>query len=322
MATKSDDAQRWLQHLVEADQGLDFVRSGGSLLRVASTSTPTAHRSFLSALNDFTDQAQVPLLQVSYETCDRLQYPQKVIAAIGETVDFPQLFRDIAHLIWRHLGYAGSSVLARDVSAVTGNSLMDLRGEFRAEVRRMLDNGPTLSRDFRSIVPRILVDGVIDGPHAERGYIEQFRSYLRGLLSARDLYQLGIMKKVTRETATSTLRSLLALYSMTSNPGVVLHLDLRWSSDHDLLSTLDRTVFGPTKQARVWIYQWMRELIDTLDRFSSTIIIVEVGPSFRDPSFSGRGWGLYDALRLRLEDGVRPADGDSNLSAPFITFGA
>jgi hypothetical protein len=321
MTTKLDEPNRWLQHLLDVDLSLEFVQRGGSLLRVVSTGSPATHWSLVAALQSTSESEQLPLVQIGHGNCEKLQYPNKIVAAMGETVDLAALFRAIAHRAWRQLGYAGSSVTARDVSEVTGRSLMDLRSEFRFEVRRLLESGPPLSRDFRNVVPRVL-DAVIDGPQAERNYVEPFRSYLRGLLSARDLYQLGVMKKVTRETATSTLRGLLALHSLTSTPGVVVHLDLRWGSDHELLSTKDRRILGPTKQARIWIYQWVRELIDTFDTFSSTIMIVEVGPSFGDPSFSGRGWGLYDALRLRLEDGVHPADGAPNLSAPYVAMGA
>ena len=196
---------------------------------------------------------------------------------------------------------------------------MDLRSDFRAELRRAFDSGPALSRDFRSAVPRVL-EGVTDGPPHERLVIGQFQSFLCGTLSARDLFQFGFQKKVSRETATSTLKNLLALFAHANRNGVLLHLDLRWITDHELLSAGGRAVFAPTKQARVWVYQWIRELIDGLDRFSSTLLVVEFGPSFEDPSFAGRGWGLYDALRLRLQDGVHPLDGMQNPSAPFVAL--
>ena len=311
----------WLAHLMEFDKCGEYLTDGGSLIRIASTSDVAAHEQLSDALSARAEVSQTQLLSISRDNCDKLQYPHKIVATLGEQVDLTVLFRGCASEVWRRLGYPSIGVTARDVSERHGGSLMDLRSDFRAEVRRMFDSGPDLSRDFRSAIPRVL-EGVIDGPPQERLVIGQFQSFLCGTLSARDLFQFGIQKKVCRETATSTLRNFLALFAFANRNGVLLHVDLRWITDHDLVSADGRAVFAPTKQARVWVYQWIRELIDGLDRFSSTFLVIEFGSSFQDPSFAGRGWGLYDALRLRLQDGVHPVDGGQNPSAPFVALGS
>lgn len=311
----------WLSHMVATDHCGEYLEEGGSLVRIVSTPDEATHAQLVDALRRVTEDLQIGMISVSHHNCDQLQYPHKIVAALGEQIELRDLFHACAAQVWRRLGYPPTGVTAREVSDRHGGSLMDLRSDFRSEVRRMFDSETNLSRDFRSAIPRIL-EGVLDGPHQERIVIGQFQSFLLGTLSARDLFQIGIQKKVNRETATETLRNLLALVALANRTGAVLHLDLRRVTDHELVAQGGRLVFATTKQARIWVYQWIRELIDGLDRFSSAFIVVEFGPSFPDPSFAGRGWGLYDALRLRLQDGVHPVDGKQNPSAPFVSLGS
>ena len=222
--------------------------------------------------------------------------------------------------MWTRIGYPSSAVTATEVGAHHGLPTLEIRRDFRDELQSLLREKHQLSRDFAAAT-RHVINGVIDGTQAERLALGQFESYLTGNLTARELFQLGVQKKISRETATSALRNLLALHRLAGRSGALLHLDLRWATNHEQLPKTEAGGYVPTKQARTSIYQWVRELIDSLDRFSSTFICVEFGPNFRDPAFHGRGWGIYDALRLRLEDGVKPADGP-NPSASFVPLAA
>jgi hypothetical protein len=300
------------------DSGRDFLVNRGSLIRVVVTVQPTVHAVLERELVRLADATGLQLVCISAKNCDKLQFPHKVVASIAQELDLREFFRDCAREVWRRMGYVTTECSVRRVSELHGVSMMELRQDFRSELGSFLREGPQMSRDFNTAIRRVL-NGVIDGSNEERVLVGQFLSYLLGLLPVRELFQLGVQRKVARDTATSTLRNLLSIPCLAGRAGTIAYLDLRWTTDHEQLTGLDR--LGPTRQARSWIYQWVRELIDSQDRFSSTLMCVEFGPSFIDADLYGRGWGIYDALRLRLEDGVRPADGP-NPSAPFVLLGS
>jgi len=304
----------WTRHLTDIDNFPGYLLLGGSAVRVVVTEDADTHVELVDELGHLERSHELVGIRVDAGSCGKLHQPQSILAAIARRVDLFDVFTHVARRIWRDLGYPSTEVTIAKVAERHGLLHNELRTEFRAESRRFIGDLPGLSRDFRTAIHTVLLE-VIDHDHRGRAVAQRVESYLLGTLGAKDLFELGIQRKVSKETATPAMRNLLALLCAARPQGTLLHIDLRWATDELLLT--EGPAWRATKTQRIAIYQWVRELIDGVDRFTSTLICVEFGPQFPNASFSGRGWGLYDALRLRLEDGVRPVGGP-NPSAPFV----
>lgn len=304
----------WTQHVADIDNFPGYLLLGGSAVRVVVTEDDDTHVELIDELTRLERSHELVGIRVDAASCGKLHQPQAILATIARSIDLFGAFTDVARRIWRDLGYPSTEVTIAKVAERHGLLHNELRTEFRLESRRFVAELPGLSRDFKTAIHSVLLE-MIDSDHRGRAVVQRVESYLLGTLGAKDLFDLGIQRKVSKETATPAMRNLLAFLHAASPSGTLLHIDLRWATDEHLLT--EGPVWRATKSQRVAMYQWVRELIDGVDRFTSTLICVEFGPQFPNASFSGRGWGLYDALRLRLEDGVRPVGGP-NPSAPFV----
>ena len=64
-------------------------------------------------------------------------------------------------------------------------------------------------------------------------------------------------------------------------------------------------------------YELLRELVDSADRLSSTLLVVASNPDFLDPSErQARGFGMYPPLRTRVMNEVH----DKNLINPMASL--
>lgn len=305
----------WLRHLEEVDGLRQFLEPGGSLVRVVTSHDRVTHTSLVDELSRLSGRLGLVQVGVDRLTCPRLHLADDVVAVAGGSLDFPELFARIARRVWNRIGAVGGNYLLEDVRAILCKTYPDLRSDFRSEMDRYLADFPGFSRDFRSAI-RVILIGVISGGHAASDALERVESYFTGTGTLKELREIEIQRRLTRETATRILRNMVELCRAAGHIGTLLHLDFRWLSNPELVPS-EFSFRRASRTQRVAAYQWIRELIDGVDHFSSLLICTEFGPKFPDPDFRGSGWGLYDALRLRLEDGVRPIGGP-NLSAPFI----
>ena len=310
--------QAWTGHVADIDDFPGYLLLGGSAVRVVVTEDDRAHKDLNEALSDLAEAAQLEHVMLDAMSCPRLYQSPAILSAVARSINLVDIFNRIARRIWARLGYPSVEVSVAKVAERHGLLHDQLRTDFRDETGRFLEQLHGLSPDFKNAMRRILLR-VSDGEHRGEAGVRYLESYYAGTLGARDLYEVGLHRKLTKETATPALRNLLALLAAADHAGSLLHLDLRWVTDETLLT--EGPLRPASKSQRLAVYQWVRELIDSVDRFTSTFIVVEFGPQFTDPRFNGRGWGLYDALRLRLEDGVRPAGGP-NPSAPFVPLGS
>lgn len=309
----------WLRHLEDADELIQYLETGGSLLRVVTSRDQWTHRSLVDELHGLCTRMNLRRLAVDHFDCRRLYSAPDVVVSVAKKMDIYDVFAHVARRIWKSLGSVDDKFLLEEVRFILGASPSELRVDFRSEMEQFFGNFPGFSRDFRLAVRSVLLDLIVGGA-SSRIAIQRVESYFLGSGTVKDLRDISIQRKLTRETATRVLRNLVELNRAAGSRGTLLHLDFRSLSDHEMVPG-DYLVRSASKSQRIAAYQWIRELIDGNGQFSSCMICVELGPNFPDPNFRGRGWGLYDALRLRLEDGVRPVGGP-NLSAPFIPLAA
>ena len=317
--------ETWLENLLNKDMSKDFLLAGGSLIRFVIVEDQETHDQLHKLIRQTLKEINFSVFGVPSHQVD-LQHPHRVVIEIARKLSLDNYIRDFAARIWRLCGYENLEL--RRVSAVAianeahANDLEDrymrvLREQLGLSARTsQTHEGPhsrQLSRDFANGL-RTVCNELMDDGHSQS--LNIFKSWLRGESTVATRKVMRVQWPIKKENATSTLRSLMALPPMSSKGGTVLHLDIRWLTDPKTVTNAT-THRNPTKAARTAVFQWIRELIDQTSEFRSSLIIVEVGPSFASQDPKGVGIGTYDALKNRiLDDAV--ISGDPNLSAVLV----
>jgi hypothetical protein len=268
--SKPIEANFWTEHLLKQDASLDFVKAGGSLVRFPIAENDKAHRSLVSALRSAKEQNQLAFFTVPSHACE-IHRPDKVLSELASRWNTESYATAVIRNVWKELRYdASESILLSDASRATGQDPNPMFSRFNRNLRDLLGRGLN--------------------NQGER-------------LTAADRRSIGIMWPVKRDNATSILRSMLAFSALAGWTGSILHFDIRFVTDHAKYDEIN-SPNTYTKQKRIALYQWLREIIDQTQHFSKTVIVVETGPTFIDQSQFGIGIGIYDALKNRIVDDV------------------
>lgn len=308
--SKPIEADFWTGHLLKQDASLDFVKAGGSLVRFPIVDSDEGHKSLVAALRSAKEQNQLAYFSVPSHTCE-IHRPDKVLSEIASRWNTKSYATAVISSIWKELRYdASESILLNDASRATGQDPNPLFSRFNRNLRDLLGRGPSnqgsslnsirFNRDFANGAIASMIS-LIEGDDTE---LKIFEAWLRGdRLSAAERRSIGIMWPVKRDNATSILRSMLAFSALAGWNGSILHLDIRFVTDHSRYDEIN-SASAYSKQKRIALYQWLREIIDQTQHFSKTLIVIETGPTFIDQSQFGIGIGIYDALKNRIVDDV------------------
>jgi hypothetical protein len=308
--SKPIEANFWTEHLLKQDASLDFVKAGGSLVRFPIAENDKAHRSLVSALRSAKEQNQLAFFTVPSHACE-IHRPDKVLSELASRWNTESYATAVIRNVWKELRYdASESILLSDASRATGQDPNPMFSRFNRNLRDLLGRGLNnqgsqlnsirFNRDFANGAIASMIS-LIEGDDTE---LKIFEAWLRGeRLTAADRRSIGIMWPVKRDNATSILRSMLAFSALAGWTGSILHFDIRFVTDHAKYDEIN-SPNTYTKQKRIALYQWLREIIDQTQHFSKTVIVVETGPTFIDQSQFGIGIGIYDALKNRIVDDV------------------
>ena len=308
----------WINHLMIHDSSLNFIKQNGSMMRFVQVDDDSTHENLKQVLISTKKTHSMARFTVPSHLCD-LNRPDYVLNLICQSFPLKSYLVAVCKRTWKTLGFdAKESILLTDAYHSLETEPNGLAKRFANELRnttgRKLKGSDTessakFSRDFANAV----INCCADLTQGDDSQIRIFESWLRGTAcTAAERRSLGIMAPIKRETATANLRSLLCLTSLAGWNGSILHLDIRSLTDHEIYTNLPAVKISKAK--RIGVYQWLRELIDQVQFFTSTLIIVEVGPGFLDQLPTGKGVGLYDALKNRIIDDVS-VNGIANQSA-------
>jgi hypothetical protein len=311
----------WMSHLIVHDSSLNYIGQNGSLIRFVEVSDDVSHLALKQVLNDTHKEQNVALFSASSHLCN-LNRPDLVLHLLCQRFPLRNYLVAVCKQVWRDIGFVSDdSVLLADAFRVLGGEPNGLLRKFVKQLRDLtgrslattnMDEGARFSRDFSNALINCCTS-LTDGDYSQ---IRVFESWLCGGPStAAERRPLGIMSPVKRETATANLKSLLCLMFISGWTGSILHLDIRSLTDQKSFSDIPSSNVSKTK--RIGTYQWLRELIDQVQFFTGTLIVVEVAPGFVDQSPTGKGVGLYDALKNRIIDDVI-VDGPANRSAVSV----
>ena len=319
-------AEVWLQNLLTHDKSQEFLVAGGSLIRFVVVSDQATHEEFHELVRSKFKQINFSVFGVPSHVVD-LQHPHRVVIEIAKKLSLEYYIKQVAIRVWQDCGLDNSELRAvRAIATQNETHSYDLEERYMKKLRERLglgfttlqtsENAPNsrqLSRDFANGLRMVCGEFMEEGNSRS---FNIFANWLRGDSTVSTRKMMRVQWPIKKENATSTLRSLMALPPMANKGGTVLHLDIRWLTDPKLVESASAR-FNPTRAARTAVYQWIRELIDQTSEFRSSLIVIEVGPSFTSQDPKGVGIGTYDALKNRiLDDAI--FSGDPNLSAVLV----
>ncbi len=303
-------SREWLVALTSADHLIEHLNSKGSIIKFCVVNSHSDHEELVKRLDNLCDDNRLNLLAVDGSRTD-VSAPENIVRFVANGLRTEHSVNAFVRHVWREAAYENEDLkpLMR-LAADKDIDKISLNQSFESALRRVLprssevDHVPAFNRDFRNALLKLAAITREEGQTSpiRAQLIDGFHTWMTGMAPAHILKMLGIQWKLRRTNATQILRSVLALAPLNGFKASILHLDLRYVTNTEILTT--PTPVKYTKNKRIGTYQWLRELIDQTHLFDSTMIIVEVGPLFLDQSATGPGIGRYDALKFRVLDDI------------------
>ena len=186
--------------------------------------------------------------------------------------------------------------------------LQELRPAIRVEVAQ----NRRMARDFRVAMTQLCLNENVAG---NGDYVGQpLLDWLTGANTRiGNVRHFAIHTPINRTTARHFMESALYWIGYAGYAGIVILFDNR----RVMLSRRpqDGSRFY-TKAMVIDHYELLRELIDSADQLSRTLVVVSTGPDFLDEDTRSRGFGAYPALMTRVMNDVR----DRNLVNPMASL--
>ena len=248
----------------------------------------------------------------------RVHMPQDIFHAISRQVDWRWLTRSVIVVLADRLNYRIDSIDPSEpgvydaIGKANGLDAGEVLRELRVAVRDFVATNRHMARDFRVAMSHLcLLENVGEnGQYNGQPLID----WLTGEnLRIGNVRHFGIHAPINRTSARHYMESALYWIGFAGYSGTVALLDTT------RVTLARRPPDGSrfyTKAMVIDHYELLRELIDTTDRLSRTLMVIATGPDFLDEDTRSRGFGSYPALMTRVMNDVR----DKNLANPMASL--
>lgn len=249
----------------------------------------------------------------------RVHMPQDIFYAISRQLDWREMARRVIAALAGKADYRVDDV---DPSADDGiyaaigaaNSLdaATVLQELRPTIRNQVTRNRNMARDFRVAMSHLcLAEGT--GYGSEYGG-QPLIDWLTGANPRiSNVRHFAVHTPINRMTARHFMESAFYWLRYAGYAGIVILLDNR------RVTLARRPADGSRYYTRPMVidhYELLRELIDSADRLSGTLVVVASNPDFLDEDTRSRGFGIYEALMTRVMNDVH----DKNLTNPMASL--
>jgi hypothetical protein len=311
-AMKPED---WIQ-FVTAEYLETFITAGGSSIKFA---VPLDDAAF-SKLNDaLTQQAwNAGFLAVEIDAEDtRIHMVDQLFFRLSEQISWDiaaeRLLGELAHELRYAVPATLGSELYEDLARENGIDGNMMLMEMKKKISDRVFRNTELAKEFRVAMSHICIARLSGGDEGATT-IRVITDWLTGrntAVSAVKPYQ--IFNRVSRNNARHLIESTLRWLSMCGYPGIVMKIDARRLTA--TRNPRDGSVYY-TKAMVLDAYEVMRQFIDATDRLRNCLLVVVPSVEFLDEDPTGRGLGVYEALKFRIFDEIR----DRNLVNPMASL--
>jgi hypothetical protein len=277
----------------------EFVGAGGAMVRFAVGETATDLAATRRSLKTLAEESQLHFFDVDGSTT-RLQYPNEILAAVAEQIDFHRLMTSFLFQAIIDEGYevpsSAQDFVLRDIATLNEILPKDVHQVINARIKSGIMRDRRLVRDVRYALWAIAREVLRGVPSELTGDVP--KRWLRGQVSSiRELRDFGIVQKVTRYNARGLLRSILTwLPASQWNGSIVFVNGVR-------LAEARNPRDGKLHYSRLAlsdVYEVMREFIDETDDMSHVLLVFAMPRDFLSIDPRGRGMGAYQALQFRV----------------------
>ncbi len=293
-----------------------FIKDGGASVKFA-VAADGARQSLLSALAAQSRNLGAAFVKINAMDT-RVHMPQDIFFAISRQVDWRLAARRVIVQLARDKDYATAKVdpAAPDniyASIGEANSLdrVSILQDLRVAIRDKVARNRGMSRDFRVAMSHLcLAEDTDSGGYRDQPLLEWLTGENTRISNVRDFQ---VRTPINRTTARYFMESLLYWIRYAGYAGSVIFLD------NARVTLSNRPADGSRFYSKLTVidhYELLRELIDSAERLSATLVVVASSPEFLDETSGARGFGVYPALMTRVMNDVR----DKNLVNPMASL--
>lgn len=303
-ATNSIGIQSWVESL-GTEYLESYIREGGASVKFA-VSAPEGAQRLDAALAEQAGSLGYFLARVNAADT-RVYMPQDIFFAIARQVGWRYLARRMVVRLAEGRDFNTDGVdlatpgnIYAAIGAVNGLEAASVIQPLRVEIQEKISQNRRMARDFRVAMSHLCL---LEDADAEGYGGELLLDWLKGINTRiSNVRHFFIRTPVNRTTARHYLESALYWIQYAGYSGTVILLD-------NARVTLSR---NPRDGVRFYSrpmvidhYELLRELIDSADRLTGTLVVVAAAPDFLDENTQSRGFGIYEALMTRVMNDVR-----------------
>lgn len=286
----------------------DFVGAGGAMVRFVVGDTHAAAAEAKRLLRQLASQARLRFFEVDGAQT-KLHYPNEILAAVAEQIDFHGLMTSFLFQAVLDEGYdvpvGAEDFVLKNIATMNDVLPNDVHGVINARIKSAILRDRRLLRDVRYALWAIAREVLRGVPSGMAGDVPT--RWLSGPSpSIRELRDFGIVQKVNRYNARGLLRSVLTWLPASQWHGSIVYVDAHRLAEPRNLG--DGSVYY-TRSALSDVYEVMREFIDQTDHMSHVLLVFAMPYEFLSIDPRGRGMGCYQALQFRVNsfaDETRP----------------
>jgi len=278
----------------------DFIGAGGAMVRfvVGDTVPDLAHAR--RSLKMLAEESKLHFFDVN-GSHTRLHFPNEILAAVAEQIDFRRLMTSFLLEAVNAEGYevppGTENFVLHDVANLNDILPKQVHEVINARIKSGIMRDRRLNRDLRYALWAIAREVLRGVPPDSIGNIP--KRWLTGQVTIKELRAYGIVQKANRYNARGLLRSLLTWLPASEWTGsIVLINGLRLALSHN---PHDGKLFY-TRSALTDVYEVMREFIDETDDMSHVLLVFAMPGEFLSIDPKGRGMGAYQALQFRVSN--------------------
>ncbi len=286
---------------VIAEDLADFIGAGGAMVRFAVGESPHDVVHARRALGSLADELKLHWFDVDGSEV-RLHFPNEILAAVAEQIDFYELMTSFLMQAIVDQGYqipdGAQEFVTRDIADLNECTPNDVHAIINERIRSAIMRDRRLLRDVRYALFAIAREVLRGVPSAVAGDVPK-RWLINKVSGIRELREYGIVQKVTRYNARGLLRSILTWLPGSESNGSIVFIDAQQLAFPRNLR--DGKVYY-SRPALSDVYEVMREFIDETDDMSHVLLVFAMPREFLSIDPRGRGMGAYQALQFRVSN--------------------
>lgn len=307
---------KWVQ-FISKEYLETFIPNGGAAVKFAVTEEEQlpALAADLAAQCRWFDCAFLEINAVDA----RVHMPQDIFFALSRQTDWRLLARRVIIKLAKGQNYRVDGItpsldanIYEAIGQVNGLDAASILQDLRIRIQREIFTNRRMARDFRVAMTRLTLAESFN--HNDEYTGQPLIDWLTGANPRiGNVRHFSIHTPINRTTARHFMESAFFWIRYAGYAGVVMLLD-------NMRVTLSRR---PPDRSRFYSrtmvidhYELLRELIDSADRLSGTLVVVAANSAFLDEDSRSRGFGAYEALMTRVMNDVH----DRNLVNPMASL--